>query len=187
MRWIAPIVFAAIALTGCQSMPPLNFSVPDVGYSQKKIDAELKSMTVTLARPDEKKGDLPAGIEDAPRFWESALKEALDRMSIFKDDAAKKLSLSVKILAMNMPSFGASMETTSIARYELLDRSNGDIIFTQDISAEGVVPFNHAFLGVIRARESINRSVQNNITQFLQALESVDIQKPMFPNGVASK
>ena len=30
-------------------------------------------------------------------------------------------------------------------------------------------------------RESINRAVQNNITQFLQALETVDVQKPMFP------
>ncbi len=45
------------------------------------------------------------------------------------------------------------------------------------------MPFNYAFAGVIRARESISRSAQNNIAQFLQALETVDITKPMFPTS----
>ena len=47
---------AAVLLSGCGSIPPLNFSVPNVGISQKKIYAEMKSMTVTIARPDEKTG-----------------------------------------------------------------------------------------------------------------------------------
>jgi len=45
----------AMLLSGCASAPPLNFSVPNVGVSEQKIDAEMKSLTVTLARPDEKK------------------------------------------------------------------------------------------------------------------------------------
>jgi len=36
-------------------------------------------------------------------------------------------------------------------------------------------------MGITRARESINRSVQNNIAQFLQGLQTVDLNKPMFP------
>lgn len=39
-----------------------------------------------------------------------------------------------------------------------------------------------AFVGMVRARESINRAAQNNIKQFLQAVETVDVEKPMFPN-----
>ncbi len=170
-----------LVLAGCQSIPPINFSVPNVGYSQKKIDADLRSMTVSIARPDEQKGDFPLGMEEVPRYWQSALQEALDRMAIFKDESSKKLSLAVKILGFDLPIFGASMETTSIAQYELLDRSNGDIIYTQEVSTIGVVPFNYAFLGIVRARESANRSVQNNIAQFLQALETINVQAPMFP------
>ena len=68
------------------------------------------------------------------------------------------------------------------ARYELIDRATGGIVYTQDVSASGEVPFNYAFAGVVRARESISRSAQNNIAQFLQALETVDVSKPMFPN-----
>lgn len=186
MKKLILIVLVAL-LSGCQSMPPLNFSVPNVGYSNKKVEAELKSITVTLARPDERKAELPAGTEQVPGYWESALREALDRMVIFKDDAPKKLSLAVKILGFDAPSFGASMTTTSFARYELIDRSNGDIVYTQDISTAGEVPFSYALIGVVRLRESINRSVQNNISSFLQALETVDLSKPMFPAGIAKQ
>ncbi len=171
----------AILLSGCVSIPPLNFSVP-VGVSQKKIDAEMKSMTVTIARPDEQTGDLPAGMEQmVPQLWQTALTESLNRTAIFQDDAPKKVNLSVKILKFNVPVAGASFTTEAAARYEIMDRKTGDIIFTQDISSSGTTPWDYAFEGAARQRESINRAVRNNITQFLQALDTVDVQKPMFP------
>ena len=104
-------------------------------------------------------------------------------MAIFKDDSPKKVSLAVKILKFDTPEFGAEMTTHASARYEIIDRSDGSIIFTTDVSTSGVVPFDHAFVGAVRAVESMNRSVQNNIIQFLQALETVDIDKPMFPSN----
>ena len=179
--WIASGI--VIILTGCgPALPPLNFSVPNVGLSQKKIDAEMRSMTVTIARPDEKTGSLPAGMETiVPQLWQTALTEALNKMAIFQDDASRKVNVSVKILKLEPPSAGASMTTDTAARYEIMDRKTGDIIYTQDISSSGTTPFDYAFMGVTRARESVNRAVQNNITQFLQALESVDVKKPMFP------
>lgn len=179
--WIA--AWIAVLLTGCgPAIPPLNFSVPNVGVSQKKIDAEMKSMTVTIARPDEKTGNLPAGMEAmVPQLWQTALTEALNKMAIFQDDASRKVNVSVKILKLDPPGAGASMTTAAAARYEIMDRKTGDIIYTQDISSSGTTPFDYAFMGVTRQRESINRAVQNNITEFLQSLETVDVQKPMFP------
>ncbi|OZI74532.1 UDP-N-acetylglucosamine acyltransferase [Bordetella genomosp. 12] len=185
MRKQILIAATCLTLTGCAAPPPLNFSTPNVGYSEKKIDAELKSMTVTLARPDEAKGEISWGMEGVPQLWDKALQEAVNRMSIFRDDAPRKVNLAVKILGLDAPGGGFSMTTKTIARYEIIDRSNGDIIFTQDVASEGTVPMGYAFLGVTRARESINRAVQNNITQFLQALETVDPSKPMFPRAAA--
>jgi hypothetical protein len=176
------ILTAAISLAGCQSAPPINFSVPNVGYSKKKIDAELKSMTVGIARADEKTGALPAGMESmVPQLWQTALQESMNRMAIFQDDSTKKVNLSVKILKLEVPGAGLSMVTETAARYEILDRKTGDIIYTQDIVSKGEVPFDYAFMGITRVRESVNRAVQNNITQFLQALETVDVDRPMFP------
>lgn len=174
-------------LSACGSIPPLNFSVPSVGVSQKKIDAELKSMTVTIARPDEKTGELPIGMEQmVPQLWQTSLTESLNKMAIFQDDASKKVNLSVKILKLDLPGGGFSMTTSTAARYEIMDRKTGDLIFSQDVSSSGTTPMDFAFMGVARAKESINRAVQNNITQFLQALETVDVSKPMFPAKTAS-
>lgn len=165
-------------------MPPLNFSVPNVGVSETRLDAELKSITVTLARPDEKTGQLPAEAQhEVPQMWQTALVEALNRMAIFNDNSTRKLSLSVKVLKIDVPEFGAGMTTETAARYEIIDRETGGIVYTQDISSNGVVPFDYAFVGAIRARESVSRSVQNNISQFLQALETVDLDRPMFPSN----
>lgn len=182
-------VVTLFMLPGCAPLPPLNFSVPNVGVSERKIDAEMKSMTVTIARPDEKTGDLPAGMEQlVPQMWQTALTEALNKMAVFQDDATQKVNVSVKILKLSPPTAGFAMTTETAARYEITDRKNGDIIFTQDISSEGTTPMDYAFVGVVRARESINRAVQNNISQFLQALENVNVKKPMFPsNRAASK
>lgn len=176
---------AVVILSGCASAPPMNFSVPNVGVSQKKIDAELKSMTVTIARPDEKTGDLPMGMDvKVPQIWHTSLTEALNKMAIFQDDSLKKVNLSVKILKLELPAFGGAMTTSTAARYEISDRKTGDIIFTQDIASSGTTPFDYAFVGMVRALESVNRAVQNNITQFLQQLETVDVSKPMFPTKV---
>lgn len=176
-----------VIVSGCAPMPPLNFSVPNVGVSQRKIAAEVKSMTVTIARPDERTGPLPAGMEAmVPQLWQTALIEALNRMTIFQDDAQTKVNISVKILKLDGSGF-AEKTTETAARYEVTDRRNGDIIFTQDISSSGSTPGDYAFNGLTRIRESINRAVQNNITQFLQALETVNVQKPMFPSKVGGR
>jgi uncharacterized lipoprotein YajG len=186
MNKIIAALGLALILTGCQSVPPLNFSVPNVGYAKKKVDAEMKSMTVSIARPDEKTGNVPAGIEVlVPQLWQTALQESLNRMAVFKDDAPAKVNLAVKILKLDVPSGGINFDTSVAARYEIIDRRNGDIIYTQDITSKGSVPFDYAFVAIARQREAVNRAVQNNITQFLQALDTVDVSKPMFPTASA--
>ena len=183
---LASIAVTLAVLGGCAAPTAISFSVPNVGYSTKKIDAELRSMTVTVGRADEKKGNLPPGLSGTvPALWQTALQEALNKMSIFKDDSPTKVNLSAKILAFDIPMFGVSMTTKTIARYELINRANGDVIYTADIESLGTVPGDYAFVGETRARESVSRAVQNNITQFLQALETVNIQKPMFPTAKA--
>ena len=189
------ILFLLLLSSGCIGTKrlPVNFSAPNIGVSSTKLDAELKSLTISLARPDEAIGKIEVPLvwchgDFCPislyvGVWKTALEEAFNRMAIFKDDSPRKVSLAVKILKFGVPSFGASMTTHASARYEIIDRSDGSIIFTTDISTSGVVPFDYAFNGLVRIHESINRSVQNNIIQFLQVLETVDMDKPMFPSN----
>ena len=176
------ILFLLLLSSGCirTKRLPVNFSAPNIGVSSTKLDAELKSLTVSVARPDEATGEIDPGIGVHTGLWKTSLEEAFNRMAIFKDDSPRKVSLAVKILKF---SSRGDWTTHTSARYEIIDRSDGSIIFTTDISTTGDVPFDYAFAARVRLLESINRSVQNNIIQFLQVLETVDMDKPMFPSN----
>lgn len=181
--FLAVLILGIMFISGCASIPPISFSVPNVGKASHKIDAELKSITVTLARADEATGDIDvAGVEDqVANIWKTSLQEAFNKMLIFNDNSVNKASLSVKVLKLDLPAAGITMVTEAAAKYELISRNNGDIIFSTTINTEGVCPADYAFAGIVRARESGNRAVQNNISQFLQALNAADVVKPTPP------
>lgn len=85
-------------------------------------------------------------------------------------------------MKLSVPVAGLSFTTEAVARYEVIDRANGDIIFSQDVSSSGTTPMDYAPLSAaVRVKESVNRAVQNNIALFLQATETIDLAKPMFP------
>ena len=188
-----PTILCAIvvlALGGCATVPPppLNYSVPNVGISKKKHDAEVKSILVAIARPDEATGKLHSNMDKTPPLWKNALEEALNAMVIFSDEGSRKVNIVVRILRFEPPQPGGEMTTSTEARYEITDRKTGDILYTQNVASSGVVPFEYSIIGLTRMIESANRAVRNNITQFLQGLESANFNKPMFPaNKEASK
>ena len=188
------ILFLLLLSSGCTKRLPVNFSAPNIGVSSTKLDAELKSLTVTVARPDEAIGKIEVPVVFCDNdicpisfyvgMWKTALEESFNRMAIFKDDSPKKVALAVKILKFQVSEFPA---THTSARYEIIDRSDGSIIFTTDISTTGegpfkLEPFADDAVGS-RSVDGINRSVQKNIIQFLQVLETVDMDKPMFPSN----
>jgi hypothetical protein len=175
--------FAAVVLTGCANIPPppLNYSVPNIGMSSKKLDAEVKSIIVSIARPDETTGKMFSNMDKTPALWKSALEEGLNNMVVFSDEGSHKVNITVKILKFEPSTPGVEMTSTTEAKYDIVDRKTGDIIYTQNISSSATVPFAYSTNGLTRIIESVNRAVQNNIAQFLQALETVNVQKPMFP------
>ncbi|MFC3229368.1 hypothetical protein ACFOGJ_19125 [Marinibaculum pumilum] len=189
--WFA-IAFVAIGLGGCaKQLPPLQFTPNNVGVSTTKLPAEVRSITVSIAPEGEQQGEVETMFTEAggamgsgtslTDTWEGAIEESLARMAIFTDRAPQTVSIAVKVLKLDVPAMGISMTTDTVAKYEIIDRSNGDIIFSQDITSQGTTPGDYDFLGVVRARESVNRSVKNNVLAFLQALETVDLKRPMFP------
>lgn len=91
-----------------------------------------------------------------------------------------KVNLSVRITEFDIPAAGVAMTTKASAIYEIVDRGTGDLLFTQKISSEGVVPFDYAFMGVVRAVESWNRAVRNNIADFINVLIDSDLSQPVF-------
>ena len=194
-KHLAIVLAASVVLllsSGCQTLPPVDFGVGAVGVSRNKIDAELKNTSVQIAPKNNQKGEIDiqmlesAGTQASSgqgivAAWQNSLQDALARMAIFNDLSNRKLSLSVVVLKLDIPSMGISFETETIAKYELIDRATGDIVYTSNVVSKGSVAASEAFLGVIRARVAASNSVRENIKQFLRELETVDLSKPMFP------
>lgn len=165
------VVAAVLLLTACNPPQPLNFSVQNVQPSPTTVDADLREITVTAGAPNERTGTLPPAVAQLTGAWKEAAHEALARTAIFNDDSHHHVSLEVKVLKFDAPAFGVTFPTDTDARYTIVDRGTGQVVFSQVISAEGTTPVGFAFVGAIRSRESINRSVQNNIATFIDVLE----------------
>ena len=159
-------------VAACNPPQPLNFSVQNVQSSQTVIDADLRNITVTPAAPNERTGELPPAVAALTNTWKEATQEALGRAAVFNDSSPRHVNLEVKILKFDAPGVGITFPTDTDARYTLVDRSSGAPVFSKVISAEGTTPGDFAFVGAIRARESINRSAQNNIAAFIRELEA---------------
>lgn len=183
MKLITLIVgVSAIFLGGCATPPPpVSYSVPNVGMSKSRHDAELRSITVSLANQSEATGKIPVYVVRTPELWKAALEEALNSMVIFKDNGTKKINIAVKILKFSPSGPGFDMTTDVEARYEIVDRATGDIIHSQNISTTGKVELKENFNANARMIEATNQAVRGNISAFLQSLESIDMNKPMFP------
>ena len=172
------LMLSIFFLASCQSMPPIDFTVQDVGLVSIRKNVELMSLTVGFA-PQTQQKKVEAG-HAIPPLWKESLQDAINRSLIFTDDADKLINLSVRITEFDVPSAGFSMTTKVSAIYEIVDRSNGDLLFAQEISSEGVVPMDYAFNGATRMVESWNRAVRNNIADFINILGQADLSKVMF-------
>lgn len=170
------VLFIAALLGGCAQAPTLDFVPRDITPTGAKIDYELRSISVSIAQDNERVGETQVGLfgnqyeSTFKQAFKDALEEAVAKSAIFNDLSSKKLALSAKVLQFETPGFGVSFETKMVVRYQLLDRSNGRLVFTRDVSSLGQVPFNYAFFGAIRATEARNVSARENINQFIGSL-----------------
>lgn len=170
-------ILACICLTGCATQAPtLDFVPKDVLPTGTKIDFDLKNTSVSIAQDGERTGQTQVGLfgnqyeASFKQAFKDALEEALSKSAIFNDLSQRKLTLSAKILQFETPGFSTGFETKMVVRYQLLDRSNGKLIFTRDITSAGSVPFDYAFMGAIRYTEARNRSGRDNVQQFIGSL-----------------
>ena len=167
---VLPILFIVLISAGCESIPPLNFMMDDVAPSNNRKDAELKSLTVGFV-PAAQQVKNDCNNPNVPGIFKEALQDAIDRSLVFSDDAEMKVNLSARIITCDLPAAGIAMVTTVATKYEITNRSSGDVIFSEIISTNGVVEFGFSPIGVVRMQESTNRAFRNNIGSLLWKLE----------------
>lgn len=133
-------------------------------------------MSVSFAGPNETRGEIPSSGEEVPGYWESALREGVNRISVFDDDSAQKVNIFVKITELDIAGGGLTMTTKARATYQIVNRKTGKITYEREVSTIGSVPVSYAFLGSTRIKESINRAVQENIRVFLEGISAAKLE-----------
>jgi len=138
----------------------------------RPVDAAFVATVVTVAPKSESTGkiDIAGSEADVTSLWKSALDDTLLRSAIFRDASSRHLTLTVKIIKLKKTSI-LGFGVDSGARYQLIDRDTGQVVFSKDVESIG-----HAsdYVGVSRVRKAVSRSVQENITSFIQQLESAN-------------
>jgi len=202
MKIVKLVMLVAVIsfIAGCGSMPPIDFTVKDVGVVPNRKDVELKSITVGFASQSQQKvvdtqylyttkfGDpMPIGQRrPIQSIWKESLEDAINRSLIFRDDVKTKVNLSVRIVEMDWSGL-ADIHMKTSAIYEVVNRANGDLLFTEVVESEGIVPAGYAFVGNVRLRESYNRAVRNNIANFINSLQAADFSKPRFKGSLEKR
>lgn len=178
------LVFAlssVMLLTGCVSVPSLNFTPENIEFSTHKIDADAKSVSVSAAPEQERTGDVEIGFagnqyEDTFRqTFKDSLEEAIAVSGIFNDLSQTKVSIFAKIKKFDTPSIGITFPTECEVSYQIQDRGTGRIIYSEVIKSVGECEASYAFTGYTRATEARNRSVRNNIRLFIESLQKSDL------------
>ncbi len=182
MNLISKSLLTGIVLTlgmlGCAQAPTLDFVPREVRPSTTKINAEVKSITISIASEDERLGETQVGFygnqyeTSFKSSFKDAIEEAIMKSAIFNDIADLKVSLVAKILKFQSPSMGVNFDTEMVVRYELINRKDGQPIFHQDVTSNGSISGTYAFLGAIRYTEARNVAVRNNVANFIAALSA---------------
>jgi hypothetical protein len=181
-RILATLLICGAIVSGCATQAPtLNFVPQDVLPAKNKVNAELKSITISIAKEEERLGETQVGFmgnqyEASFRTsFKEAIEEAILKSAIFNDLAENKVSLTVKIMKFQTPGAGINFDTSMIVRYEVYNRKDGKLIFRRDIESAGSVAGDYAFMGAIRYTEARNVAGRNNIISLMSALEELKV------------
>jgi hypothetical protein len=194
MKKYLAICLLALTVSGCAiQTPTLNFTPEDILPTGGKINAELKTINVSVAKDDERLGDTQVGFggNSYEQSFRQSLKEALEesiaKSAVFNDLSTNKLSLTAKVMKFQTSPVGINFDTDLIIRYQLLDRATGKLMFTRDIASTGRVPGDYAFMGSTRHAEARNVAVRENIKQFIGSLGEFQGFAPLGVKAAAHK
>ena len=138
------------------------------------LDAELKLVSVVIADQSYQTGNVKINAT-IPLLWRDALQTAVEQAGVFKDDSARKVSILATIKKFDSNSVGFANKAEVEAEYILINRSDGKELFKKDIITSADRGIGEEWKARARLINVWNMATQENIRQFLTALQQVVI------------
>jgi hypothetical protein len=134
--------------------PGLTASAGDLGYrSVTSVIVSGGSETNPLWTAQVSNEDLKAALEGS-----------LAAAGYMGSDG-RPMVVTANMVALNQPLAGLDMSVTSRIQYSVT--SGGRLVFNETVSATGTATISEAFVGVERLRLANEKSIQENIKQFI--------------------
>lgn len=164
---------ALFLLTGCIATKSYDFK-PGADQLQsinnsKTVDYKVVNINVSIA-DENSRGDIDA----IPDILVTNLKSELDRTiiesNVFNISSDNDVNVKVIINEVDSPLISNNFPTKMKAQYILLKDNNE--LFNETIESLAETEFSYSFLGGTRQMESVNRTVRQNIINFLKTVEN---------------
>jgi hypothetical protein len=162
----ALFVCAAALMTGCAVAP----STPAAMTPDTVVTAKQSPKTASVTATGGKGVATDAAMADA-------VTAAIEKHKTFSkviQGAGADYQLSVTLMSLDMPSFGASF-TCKAEMAWALKRADGSAAWQEVIRSEGTAGAGEAFVGAERAKMAIERSIRENIGKGLSALSKQNL------------
>jgi hypothetical protein len=162
------LIIVTSILTGCAS-PALieKMTVPATALKDKSFDGSLKkAMAVTNVQGYEKTASFLATAD-----FKTALINSLNSADLVTSSAKGQYEVSAVMSNVELPAFAFDMKATITVNYTVNDAA-GKETFKKTVISEGIATAGEAFAGTERLKIAIERSVQSNISGFIDALSS---------------
>jgi len=170
---IGLIILSSVLLTGCGTVQMTDFDLKAIPVKafKNQYSAELYSVVFDYNLPSN--GNEFGNNFKVPLLWKDLTKNTLTQSGVFKNNATKQVDVVVNVTYADLPVVGFSDMTTRLeATYSIIDRGNGESLFSKEIRSESRIPISYALAGVKRAEESTRVAVTSNVDEFIEALRS---------------
>jgi|GEM_PF-3554199 len=104
-----------------------------------------------------------------------ALEDSLINNGYLSQATEGRYLLNAKIIdQIKLPSLGINFTYESTIKYNLIDKTNGSIVYENKITTSGKSEFSDTIVGAERMRIANENSVKNNIKTFMRALAHIE-------------
>lgn len=170
MTRIAALAVAGI-LSACASGAQVSQMVPAPGPVPVAEQSSPLYQAVAV-------GNVTGGQDTNPMWiskvgnadFSQALSQTLMAHSMLGRQDGGRYVLDVVLKDLDQPVFGLTFDVVSKVGYRLNDKKAGSVVMDEEVSATGSASVSDAFAGVERLRIANERSIKNNLQDFMKRL-----------------
>ena len=169
---VLALAILLLLFSGCSMKNDFNVNLPP-DYTSQQFDYQLYNINVKAANDSQRTGplELPFLPDSFLTSFQASLGTLIDNSGIFSNTSSNDIDIKVTILKNDLPFIGLDMSVETEIEYKIVDK-NQKVLYKKVIASKGLATVGEKFVGVDRLMLANDRSVQNNMTLFLNDVQT---------------